>query len=230
MHIRCLIVDDEPTSQKVLETYIGCVDFLELSGISSDAVEGLQHLAEQSIDLMFLDVNMPKISGLTFLKSLKNPPEVILTTAYSKYAVDGFDLNAADYLLKPFSFDRFYAAVTKVVEKMNNRKINKDEDHYLLIKSDKTLHKITSSSILYMEAYGDYVKIHLNDRFLLTNSTFASLLDLLPKNKFIRTHKSFAINLDKMNSMSGNQIAIGKHKIPIGQMFKSEFLKFINNK
>ncbi len=228
MLINCLIVDDEPTSQKVLETFIKSVDFLSLSGICSDAVEALEKLNNNSVDLMFLDINMPKISGLTFLRSLQNPPEVILTTAYSKYAVDGFELNVTDYLLKPFSFDRFYAAITKVFEKRLKAQGLPNQNHYLLIKSDKTIHKIPSDEILYIEAYGDYVKIHLINQLLLTNSTFTNILDLLPKSNFIKCHKSFAINLEKLNSMSGNQLVIGKHKIPIGQKFKSEFLRILN--
>jgi DNA-binding LytR/AlgR family response regulator len=229
MFLNCLIVDDEPTSQKVLETFVKRVDFLTLSGICSNAVEALQQLNLDKIDLMFLDINMPKISGLTFLKSLKNPPEVIFTTAYSKYAIDGFELNAVDYLLKPFSFDRFYAAVTKVLEKNAQTGTVDPKDHYLMIKSDKTLHKVSSDTILYVEAYGDYVKIHMDDHFLLTNSTFTNILEQLPRKKFIRSHKSFAINLDKLNSVSGNQLLIGKHKIPIGQKFKSDFLRYLNN-
>ncbi|NER09443.1 two component transcriptional regulator, LytTR family [Muriicola jejuensis] len=229
MLLNCLIVDDEPTSQKVLETFVNKVDFLDLAGICGDAMEALQHLQKEKIDLMFLDINMPKISGLTFLKSLKNPPEVIFTTAYSKYAIDGFDLNAVDYLLKPFSFDRFYTAVTKVLEKSAQIGPTDRRDHYLIVKADKTLHKVNIDDILFVEAYGDYVKIHIDDHFLLTNSTFTNILDQLPKKKFIRSHKSFAINLDKLNSLSGNQVFIGKHKIPIGQKFKSDFLRILNN-
>ncbi|GGD45948.1 LytR/AlgR family response regulator transcription factor [Muriicola marianensis] len=229
MLLNCLIVDDEPTSQKVLETFVNKVDFLTLSGICGDAVEALQKLKSDKIDLMFLDINMPKISGLTFLKSLKNPPAVIFTTAYSKYAVDGFELNAVDYLLKPFSFDRFYAAVTKAFEKSSQLGPSGRYDQYLMVKADKTLHKVSIDAILYVEAFGDYVKIHLEDHFLMTNSTFTNILDLLPDKKFIRSHKSFAINLDKLNSISGNQLFIGKHKIPIGQKFKSDFLKILNN-
>lgn len=229
MLLNCLIVDDEPTSQKVLETFVDKVDFLTLCGVCGDAVEALQKLKSDRIDLMFLDINMPKISGLTFLKSLKNPPGVIFTTAYSKYAIDGFELNAVDYLLKPFSFDRFYAAVTKAFEKSAKLGPSDRQDHYLIIKADKTLHKVSIDSILFVEAYGDYVKIHLDDHFLMTNSTFTNILELLPGKKFIRSHKSFAINLDKLNSVSGNQLFIGKHKIPIGQKFKSDFLKILNN-
>ncbi len=229
MLIRCLIVDDEPSSQQVLERFVDQVDFLKLAGVCNDAVEALQKLREDQIDLMFLDINMPKITGLAFLKSLPDPPEVIITTAYSKYALQGFELNVADYLLKPFTFERFFTAVNKVVDKIGPKKDHKNEDPFLLIRSDKTLHKISCNAILFIEAYGDYVKIHLDDQSILTNSTFTAILEALPANKFVRTHKSFAVNVEKLNSISGNQIAIGKHKVPVGYKFKPAFMEFLNN-
>lgn len=229
MRITCLIVDDEPSSQQVLERFIGQVDFLQLAGVCNDAVEALQKLNATHIDLMFLDINMPKITGVSFLKSLQHPPEVIFTTAYSKYALEGFELNAADYLLKPFTFDRFFAAVNKVVEKLSHKGNHAPEDPFVLIKADKTLHKIACSSIFFIEAFGDYVKIHLDDSAILTNSTFTALLEELPADKFVRTHKSFAVNIDKLKSISGNQIAIGKHKVPVGYKFKPAFMEFLNN-
>ena len=228
MKINCLIIDDEPSSQSILKKFIDDVDFLNLYGICNNAIEGLQKLKENNtIHLLFLDINMPKISGLTFYKSLQNPPSVIFTTAYPQYAVDGFEVNALDFLLKPFSFDRFFTAVSKVLDK-KPRMQSKEESKYLIIKSNKTLHKVFMEDIMYIEAFGDYVKLHLEDRFILTNSTFTSILELLAQQKFIRTHKSFAINSEKMNSVSGNKIFISTHTIPIGQKYKSGFLDFIN--
>ena len=143
MTLRCLIIDDEPSSQLVLKTFIADVGFLELCGIANNAVEALNLLQQHSdIDLLFLDINMPKISGLTFYKSLQNPPHVIFTTAYSQYAIEGFEVNAVDYLLKPFSFDRFFKAVNKVVEKQTGNELNNNEEAFILIKSSKTLHKV----------------------------------------------------------------------------------------
>ena len=203
------------------------VNFLELSGICNNAIEALEELNKNHIDLLFLDINMPKISGLTFYKSLKNPPDVIFTTAYSEHAIDGFELNATDYLLKPFSFDRFFTAVNKVVEKKHsNNKINNND--YLLIKANKITHKIATNDILFIEAYGDYVKVHIEDKYILTNSTFTNIFNQLPKNIFFRTHKSFAINLDKIDTINGNRISITTHLVPIGQKFKREFLKSLN--
>ncbi len=229
MKINCLIIDDEPSSQLVLKKFIADVGFLELKGVCNNAIDAIDELKQnQTIDLLFLDINMPKISGLTFYKSLQNPPEVIFTTAYPQYAVDGFEVNALDYLLKPFSFDRFFAAVNKVVEKKFANGNHSEKDHFMLIKSNKTLYKINSKNILFIEAFGDYVKVHIEDQFIMTNATFTSVFESLPNPNFIRTHKSFAINFKKMDSISGNQITIKNHKIPIGQKYKAEFLDFIN--
>jgi DNA-binding LytR/AlgR family response regulator len=230
MRISCIIVDDEPSSQIVLKKFISDVDFLELKGVCSNSIEAIEALNKHKIDLLFLDINMPKISGLTFYKSLQSPPEVIFTTAYPQYAVDGFEVNAVDYLLKPFSFDRFLTAVNKAASILSGNGNSSIEDHYLLIKANKITHKIYSNDILFIEASGDYVKVFLKDKFILTNSTFTNIFELLPKSKFFRTHKSFAINLDKMNSINGNQISISNYKIPIGQTFKSDFLRALNKK
>ena len=234
MKIKCMIIDDEPSSQTVLKNFVADVDFLELKGVCNNALDALQIFKQNpDIDLLFLDVNMPKISGLTFYKSLQNPPEVIFTTAYPQYAVDGFEVNAIDYLLKPFSFERFFTAVNKVLEKRfsNGKKANgnqTEEERFMFVKSSKTLHKINFEDILFVEAYGDYVKVHQEQQCILTNATFTSVLETLPKDIFVRTHKSFAINFKKMNSISGNHITILKHKIPIGQKYRVEFFQYIN--
>lgn len=226
MNIKCLIVDDEPASQEVLKIFIESVDFLSLINVCNNAIEALSELKSNlEIELIFLDINMPKISGLSFYKSLQNPPLVIFTTAYPQYAIDGFNVNAIDYLLKPFSFDRFLTAVNKVVDKTSNEV----SDKYILIKADKKLHKITISSIIYIEAYGDYVKVHQKEKYLLTNSTFKRMLELLPKELFIQVHKSFAINIKHVSVINGNLIEINNYKIPIGLKFKSNFIKKFKN-
>lgn len=229
MKIKCIIIDDEPSSQNVLKKFIADVDFLELITVCNNAIEGLQTLKQQpSIDLIFLDINMPKISGLTFYKSLQNSPNVIFTTAYSQYAVDGFELNAVDYLLKPFSFERFFTAVNKVLDKKIIENSTLKQSHSIIIKSNKVLHKINPDSILYIEAYGDYVKVHLEGEFILTNSTFSRVLKSLEDYKFVRTHKSFAINLNKLNSVNANQVNINDQIIPIGQKYKANFMDLFN--
>ena len=228
MNIKCLIIDDEPSAQVILKNFIEDVSFLELYSTCNNAIEALKIIQNSNIDLLFLDIKMPKISGLTFYKSLQNPPKVIFTTAYPKYAVDGFEVNAVDFLLKPFSFERFLTSVNKVLTEKNT--IEPIANHSILLKSNKTIHKIASKDILFIEAYGDYVKVNTKDKLIVTNKTFSSTLDLLPKSTFIRTHKSFAINLNVINSVSGNRISINNHTIPIGQKYKLNFLNFFNKK
>lgn len=230
MNINCLIIDDEPSSQIVLKTFVNQINFLTLSGVCNNAVEALTKLkSDATIQLLFLDINMPQISGLSFYKSLQNPPLVIFTTAYPQYAIEGFEVNAIDYLLKPFSFDRFFTAINKVVDKITLSKKIENSDEHLLVKADKKLHKIQISDIIYIEALGDYVKIHQKENFLLTNSTFKNILNSLPKNTFIQVHKSFAVNLKKVHIIDGNQIVLNSNKIPIGLTFKSVFLEKFKN-
>lgn len=228
MEFNCIIIDDEPSSQTILKKFIADIDFLNLSDICNNASEAIKLLnTNKGIDLMFLDINMPKISGITLYKSLQNPPDVIFTTAYSQYAVDGFEVNAIDYLLKPFSFQRFLSAINKAVERKGVKENQKNENTFLLIKANKTIHKVNPNNIEYIEALGDYVKIHFENSFIITNSTFSSVLKKLQTHKFIQTHKSFAVNLERMNRISGNQVFIGTTSIPIGQKYKSEFLKIL---
>lgn len=231
MIIRCLIIDDEPSSQNVLKHFVNEVSFLELVTVCNNAFAAIEALKTHTkIDLLFLDINMPKISGLTFYKSLQNPPNVIFTTAYPQYAVEGFEVNAIDYLLKPFSFERFFTSVNKVLSVIDKQQ-NINVDHSIMVKSNKVLHKIMFNSLLYIEAFGDYVKLHIEHKaYILTNNTFTNILKTLPEHQFIRTHKSFAINIDKINSVAGNQIKINEHTIPIGQTHKAKFLKKINKK
>jgi len=229
MTIKCMIIDDEPSSQQVLRKFIEELSFLKLVHTCNNAVDAMTYLSSNSnIDLLFLDINMPKLSGISFYKSLQDPPYVIFTTAYSQYAVEGFEVNAVDYLLKPFSFDRFFAAVNKVLDRQKSEQDENDNDHYIMVKSNKTLHKVFTKEIFYMEALGDYVKIYLEDTFIITNSTFQGILQTIPKTYLLRIHKSFAINPHKLNTISGNQVSLGAYTVPIGQKFKADFLKSIS--
>lgn len=230
MTIKCIIIDDEPSSQSVLKHFVKDVSFLELVAVCNNAIEGLQVLkTHNTIDLLFLDINMPKISGLTFYKSLQNPPNVIFTTAYPQYAVDGFEVNAIDYLLKPFSFDRFFIAVNKVLD-LKTKEQSPATNQFIMVKSNKVLHKILLNSLEYIEAFGDYVKLHRNDDYIITNNTFSNILKLLPEPQFVRTHKSFAVNIDLINSVAGNRISINSKTIPIGQTYKQAFLDRLEKK
>lgn len=226
MKINCLIVDDEPSSQNVLKKFISDIDNVCLVQTCYNAIEALAYLnSNKNIHLIFLDINMPKISGLSFYKSLQEPPKVIFTTAYPQYAIEGFEVNAIDYLLKPFSFERFLTAVNKATAIINPTKDTTTENSFILIKANKKTYKIKTNQILYLEAFGDYVKVHLEDNFILTYSRFSNFLQQLPTEKFIQTHKSFAVAIDKIQFIEGNHIKIQNQLIPIGQKHKTTFLK-----
>ncbi len=219
--INCLIVDDELSSQKVLEHFIKDTEVLSLKGICNNTSEAFKHLQlNNNIDLLLLDINMPKQSGLDFYSNLKQPPKVIFTTAYPQYAVEGFEVNAVDYLLKPFSYERFLTAINKVLQLRDQQTT---VDDFIILKENKALHKVYYKDILFLEAYGDYVKVVLKEKTIVTHSTFKNLIESLPE-EFLRIHKSYSINLAHMNLLSGNQISIDEFKLPIGQTYKQKVL------
>lgn len=223
--ITCLIIDDEISSQRVLQHFIAETAILDLKATCNNAAEAFKYLQlNGNIDLLFLDINMPQQSGLDFYKTLKNPPSVIFTTAYPQYAVDGFEVNAVDYLLKPIAYERFLTAINKV---LNNQKTAKQTEDFIVLKENKALYKLYFTEIQFVEAFGDYVKVHSEDKTIITHSTFSKFLNNLPS-YFLRTHKSFSINLNRMNHLSGNQITVDTHTIPIGQTYKQTVLKALN--
>ncbi|WP_339614578.1 LytTR family DNA-binding domain-containing protein [uncultured Winogradskyella sp.] len=223
--ITCLIVDDELSSQRVLQHFVAETKVLDLKATCNNAPEAFKYLQlHGQIDLLFLDINMPQQSGLDFYKNLKNPPQVIFTTAYPQYAVDGFEVNAVDYLLKPIAYERFLIAINKA---LSNETSLQNDDDFIVLKENKALHKVFYKDIQYVEAFGDYVKLHTEDKTIITHSTFSKLIENLPNN-FLRTHKSFSINLNRMNHLSGNQITVDAHVIPIGQTYKQSVLKALN--
>ncbi len=181
--LSCLIVDDEPLSQEVLKKFVDDAPLLQLNGICSDALEALEFLRQNTVDLIFLDINMPKLSGINFVKTLENPPLIIFTTAYAEYAVEGFELNAVDYLLKPIAFDRFLKAVNKAVElqqaweiiERSKNDLNKEEPDYLMIRSDKRIYKINIDDLYYVQSYGDYVKIYTKEKVIIASETLKNM-------------------------------------------------------
>ncbi|PQJ76817.1 LytR/AlgR family response regulator transcription factor [Polaribacter glomeratus] len=222
MNVSCLIIDDEPSSQNVLKSFIQKIEYLELVHVCNNALEALEYLKNNTVDLVFLDINMPQLSGIDFYKSLKNPPKVIFTTAYSAHALEGFEVDATDYLLKPFSFQRFIKAVTKVKD-LNDVKID-----YIIVKADKKLHQIKIEDIYFIEGLGDYIKVHLKNSFLVTYKSLKMMHNSLPKSIFIKVHKSFIINKNKLDYIEGNLAIINTNKIPLGQKYKQEFLDHFN--
>ena len=221
MSIKCLVVDDEHASQNVLKHFIQKIQSIELIGVCSDAKEAFEQLQiNPDINLLFLDINMPNQSGLDFYKSIQHPPKVIFTTAYPQYAVEGFEVSAIDYLLKPISYDRFLVAIKKAIKTLN---LKTTSNSYIIINENKSLHKVLIEDIEFVEAYGDYVQVYTTDKKITTLSTFKSFLKNLPPS-FIRTHKSFCVNTNKIKQISGNQILLDKHKIPIGQTYRAKVL------
>jgi DNA-binding LytR/AlgR family response regulator len=233
MKLTCLIVDDEPLAQDILVKYIGDCHSLELSKVCSDSLEAGEFLLSHPVDLIFLDINMPRLSGIRFVKTLNHPALIIFTTAYPEYAAEGFEANAVDYLVKPFSFERFMKAVNKAIELAEFRKnkenpLDKDsvQNHnFILLRSDKKIFKINFDNILYFESIGDYIKVFCTDKKIVIHETIKNLVTQLPINQFVRVHKSYIVSIAKIRLIEGNQVDVAGDKIPVGLMFKEELLK-----
>jgi DNA-binding LytR/AlgR family response regulator len=231
MTIRCVIIDDEPLARKGLKEYIQDADFLQLVGEFDNPLKAADTLMRENIDLLFLDIQMPKMTGMEFMKTLSHPPMVIFTTAYPQYAVEGFELNAIDYLLKPFSFERFWKAVLKARSMKENEGKTPipvaaaAEPDYFFIKSDSKLVKIFYDEILFIEALQNYVAVHTISKKHITYLTFRSIEEHLPASRFIRTHKSYIVSAAKVESIEGNDIKIGQHHIPISRTERDAVLQ-----
>jgi DNA-binding LytR/AlgR family response regulator len=218
---RCLVVEDEPLAQNVLKKYIGEHPLLELAAVCSDAVEAQQWLARQQAAIVFLDINLPRLSGISFLKSLSRPPLVIFTTAYPEFAAEGFELDAIDYLVKPFSFERFLKAVNKALEKLERKEPgNALAATSIFIKADKKVYKVNLADILYIEALDDYVKVVTTQGHYLVHDTLKSLQEELPAEQFMRVHKSYIIASNKIVFIEGNYVKIGEKDVPIGASYR----------
>jgi DNA-binding LytR/AlgR family response regulator len=229
MIINCIVIDDEPLARKGLKEYIADVDFLNLVGEFDSPLKATDLISKGEVQLLFLDIQMPKITGLDFFKTLQNAPPVIFTTAYPQYALDGFEVNALDYLVKPVSFDRFLKAVLKAKEYYEIREKNvteiADSSEYFFIKADNKLVKIVFEEVLFAEALQNYVTIHTKDKKYITYLTFKSVENYLPADKFIRVHKSYIVSTSKIDSIDGSDIRIGQHHIPISRNMKDEVME-----
>ncbi|SKC09470.1 LytR/AlgR family response regulator transcription factor [Dyadobacter psychrophilus] len=227
----CLIVDDEPIARDILKTYCGHLDNLEVVGLCGNALQAKTVMQQQKVDILFLDINMPVMDGIAFLKTLKKQPEVIFTTAYKEHAVDAFDLAACDYLLKPFSLERFIIAVDKALEHLQEPPVqelyNDKTTDYIFIKAGDKIYKIQHDELLYAEANGNYTKIVTTRNTLSPAMTFSGFEELLPATLFLRIHRSFIINKAKISHIEGNRVFINGTEIPIGQNYRDSFLKSI---
>lgn len=227
--LNCLIVEDEPLAAKVIEDYIAQVPGLKLKGICGDVFSANEKLRNEKIDIIFLDINLPKINGLEFLKTINNKYNVIITTAYHQYAVEGFNLNVIDYLLKPIEFSRFLQAVNKTYaqypEKSNegNKELIERKFHFFV--TDKKRHKIYFDEILYVESLKDYVKIHSSTKTIVTKFQIGEIEQLLKDYDFFRIHKSFIVNMKHLSAFNANEVEIGKVNLPIGRTYAELFKK-----
>ena len=240
MKYKCIIIDDEAQARKLIETYVSKIPELELIASCKTALEGQAIISENKIDILFLDINMPELSGIDFLKLSKNTPATILITAYSEYALNGYELDIVDYLIKPVEFGRFYQAVLKAFEKTNKYKPNvktkavpagrQDEKdvEYLFVKADKEIIKVKVSEIQYIEGMREYVRINMDKRKIVTLQSLSKFSDILPKDTFFRVHKSYIVNIQAIDNIIGNTIYIQDNRIPISRGHRKEFMDLIN--
>ena len=230
--VRYLIIDDEHIAHDIIKNYCDMLPKMKLMKHCYDAIEALDYLSTNSIDLIFLDLNMPKLKGFDFLKTLPNKPKIIVTTAYKEYALEGYELEITDYLLKPFSFERFLKAVNKAIHIKENNPVtvqpieNTQSDH-IFLSSNKKHFQVKTSDIHYIEAAGNYSKVVLKNDSILVRDKISSLLEKISPEKFIQVHKSFIVAIEHINSLEGNRILIGNNTIPIGKMYKSNILNLI---
>ncbi|KQS33202.1 LytTR family DNA-binding domain-containing protein [Dyadobacter sp. Leaf189] len=234
MKITAMLVDDEPHAIEVLDNYLGNFGEIEVVARCQDAIQAFQVLQQQKVDLMFLDVKMPGLKGTDLLRSLKNPPKVIFTTAYQDYAVEGFDLNAVDYLLKPIPFERFLRAIDKVFTGLNisnqsvsiaQQNLTANKDIFLYLKVDRKMVKVNVNDIYWIESLRDYIKVVLKDKVLITKQKISLLEELLPEDSFIRIHRSFIVSVEKVESYHSHKIEIDGKELPIGRNFRNDCQK-----
>ena len=226
--INCIAIDDEPFALGIIENYALQIPFLNLIEKFSNPMDAIQLLKTQKIDLIFLDIQMPQISGINFLKSINTDAKIIFTTAYDKYAVESYDFAAADYLLKPFSFERFLKSVQKVMD--GKGPVNNEKNEYIFVKSGAKYINVLLTDILYVEGLKDYVIIHLKDKKIVVLQTMKSMEEKLSAQSFIRVHRSFIVSLKKIDSVDGSFVKINNNEIPIGDSFRDAFQKALKER
>lgn len=233
--VNCLIVDDEPMAREILKNHLQKVDAVNVVATCKNAIEAFNEINSNKIDLIFLDINMPEISGLSFAKSINSNTKVIFTTAYREYALDGFNLQAVDYLLKPISFERLLQAVNKFIgenhveEASSPPDLKLDRNDFIFVRADRKMIKINFSKISFIESYSDYLKIHLDDKIVITRETITSIEAKLPKNEFIRIHRSYIVSIAEIESFTNEIIEIHKKTLPISRSYKKDVLARLEN-
>jgi two-component system, LytTR family, response regulator len=232
MKINCLIVDDEPEAIRVISSYLDKMEGFHIEGKASNAIEAFQILQQKKIDLMFLDIKMPKLNGIDFLKSLSNSSKVIITTAYREFALDGFDLDVVDYLLKPISMERFLKSISKIYKISNLEHFNPVNDQnypqsqpFIYVKADRKMVKIFLEDIYFIESIKDYVKIITENKIVVAKQRISFLEQMLPEGNFIRIHRSFIISIQKIEAFTSNFIEIKGHSLPVGNMYKNTIVQ-----
>nr|WP_319265049.1 LytTR family DNA-binding domain-containing protein [uncultured Draconibacterium sp.] len=234
MKIKCLIVDDEELAIDIIEDYIKRLEFLEIKGKCKNAIEALNMLNSTKVDLIFLDIQMPGLTGLQLMKNIANPPQVIFTTAYSEFALEGFELEALDYLIKPISFERFIKAVNRYFKLNNfnnliiNEKTEENSNPFIFVKSDKKMLKVFLSSITHIESIRNYVTIYLNDNSQIkTHNTISNIEQKLTEPGFLRIHRSYIVSTDKIESYTSGSVQIGREYIPISRNYRAKVIAFL---
>lgn len=225
MKFKYLIVDDEPLARRLIASHVSKIEALELVGECGNAIEAANLLRSKSVDLIFLDIQMPEMTGFQFASTLKNPPAIILTTAFRDYAPEAFDINVVDYLLKPISFERLLKAVNKFFDRETGKNnsvssVAHDEQRFVHIKADRKIHKVSEEEILYIESLDDYVKVHLKDVILITRENISTLEEKLPYPPFVRIHRSFIINVKWVKTISHEGIEMNGKELPFGRAYK----------
>ncbi|PWT72263.1 MAG: DNA-binding response regulator [Bacteroidetes bacterium] len=229
--ISCVIIDDEPFARKGLGGYIEKIDFLNLIGICENALELNSLLKQHHVDLIFLDIEMPQLTGIEFLQNAADHPKVILTTAYEQYALKGYELDVLDYLLKPISFDRFLKAANKAYDWFCSQGSGEKGFDYIFVKSDNKLERVNFDEIFFVEALENYVAIYTGDKKIITHLTLKALIERLPVNGFISPHKSYVVAVDKITAIEGNMLLLSQYQVPVSKYQKDDVMeKIINNK
>lgn len=233
--IHCIIVDDEPIAREILENHLQKIATIEVAATCKNAIEAFNAINSNKIDVIFLDINMPEISGLSFARSINKNIKIIFTTAYREYAIDGFDLKAVDYLLKPISFERLLQAVNKylseniVINTDEKKELTIEKSEFIFVRSDRKMIKINFSEINYIESLGDYLKIHLANKIVITRETITSIEVKLPQNDFLRIHRSFIISINQITSFTNEFVEINNKAIPISRSYKKVVLQRLEN-